>query len=144
MIVISNILCTVLAFLSVGCARGNTAYLHLNRDSQVSKLFTRQGPASKYPPLDIPGPTPKPEWIEALNREKQAGNIPTFKPSIKTAEQSIIYENGINGSDPKICSWTIGCTSPTEYAVTPSLMADFYRRFCLSKLILFCFYGQYQ
>jgi len=122
MTVISNILCTVLACLSVGCARGYTAHPHLNRDSQVSKLFTRQGPASKYPPLDIPGPTPKPEWIAALNREKQAGNIPTFKPSIKTADERIIYENGINGSDPKICSWTIGCTSPTDINDAPDGM----------------------
>ncbi|KAA1080083.1 hypothetical protein PGTUg99_006488 [Puccinia graminis f. sp. tritici] len=117
---ILNTLCTVLACLSVGIVGSYVA--HPNRDPQVVKLFTRQGLANKYPPPDIPGPRPRAEWIDALNREKQAGRIPHLKPSIKTADQSVKYDPGVNGSDPKICSWTIGCRSPTDITDAPAGM----------------------
>ncbi|KAI9615901.1 hypothetical protein H4Q26_011152 [Puccinia striiformis f. sp. tritici PST-130] len=117
------LLCTlyaVLACLSVEGVRGSATHLH--RDSDVVKLFTRRGLNNKYPPPDVPGPTPRAEWIDALNREKAAGHIPNFKPSIKTADENVKYEAGVNGSDASICSWTIGCKSPTDITDAPAGM----------------------
>ncbi|PLW09784.1 hypothetical protein PCANC_22293 [Puccinia coronata f. sp. avenae] len=111
----------VLACWTVGGVRGTT-HPDINHDPRIVKLFTRQALTNKYPPPDIPGPTPKTEWVDALNRQKEAGNIPNIKPSIKTADGNIKYENGINGSDPSICSWTIGCRSPTDITDAPAGM----------------------
>lgn len=117
---ILNTLCIALACFNVESVGGYAA--HTNHDPRVAKLFTRQGLTNKYPPPDVPGPSPRAEWIEALNREKKAGHIPNFKPSIKTADQNVKYEAGVDGSDPSICSWTIGCRSPTDITDAPAGM----------------------
>lgn len=94
-----------------------------SRQPRFIKLFTRQASSTQYPGQDVVGPAPRSEWLNALNSEKQAGRIPSLKPSLKTVAGNIEYPRGMNGSDPNtICSWTIGCRSHADITDAPDGM----------------------
>ncbi|KAG0149582.1 hypothetical protein CROQUDRAFT_88920 [Cronartium quercuum f. sp. fusiforme G11] len=88
-----------------------------------TRLFQRQiSPINLYPPLDISGPTPKPEWVDAYNQERQSGRIPSFAPSVKLPSGGISYDSSLDPLSSEVCSWTEGCRSPSDISDAPDGM----------------------
>ena len=95
------------------------------RGHPVEKLFARQNVPTdgvSYPAIGTPqwsqGYPPVPpnsaqmpqEWIDALNTAVNAGKIPNTPPS--TANQqtgTVAYSDGVNPTDPSVCSASFGC-----------------------------------
>lgn len=96
----------------------------------VEKLFNRQNVPTdgvNYPAVGTPewtagypsvpaNPAGVPqEWTDALNEAVAAGKIPNIPPSsVNAATSQVTYPNGINPSDPSVCSATFGCFAPTD------------------------------
>ncbi|KAG0149581.1 hypothetical protein CROQUDRAFT_73989 [Cronartium quercuum f. sp. fusiforme G11] len=95
-------------------------YIYQHCQASKQHLFERQ--TINYPPLDVNGPTPKPEWVTAYDQETKAGRIPQFEPSVKLSSGDIQYDSSLNPTSPKICSWTKGCISPTDINNAPDGM----------------------
>lgn len=84
------------------------------------RLFKRQ--SSDYPALDIPGPTPRKEWVDAYQRAKAAGLIPNIQPSVKLPSGLVQYPESVNPLDPNVCNWLLGCKSPNDINDAPDGM----------------------
>ncbi|KAG8885646.1 hypothetical protein FRB97_000089 [Tulasnella sp. 331] len=101
-------------------------------DHPSHALFKRQTPANgtmpavgsdawtaMYPGYNVPDPTKMPaSWIQALANVEAAGLIPDIAPT--TGEG--IYAEGVNASDPEICSAAWQCRAPGDIWDAPDGM----------------------
>jgi chitin deacetylase len=90
------------------------AHALFRRQATTASSFPQVGSAawaSAYPPGTPVASSMPQAWIDALNVAVQANKIPNIPQSVLNSAGAPAY-NGVNPSDPSVCSGTYGCRIP--------------------------------